>query len=162
MYIRYMDEKPHTSLVWNALKYEESKENNNCQRKTIFSLAKRYGQNIFEESEGTILSKIKAMEEDKLRNTIRAGFQELWKEQLNKFSKTDTFKQFKDKIQMESYMNDIKSRKVRVAWTKLRLSDHCLMIEEGRHKRPIIPRDQRFCPYCPGEIENEEYFFTKC
>ena len=162
MYIRYMDEKPHTSLVWNALKYEESKANNNCQRKTIFSLAKRYGQNIFEESEGTILPKIKAMEEDKLRNTIRAGFQDLWKEQLNKFSKTDTFKQFKDKVQMESYMNDIKSRKVRVAWTKLRLSDHCLMIEEGRHKRPIIPRDQRFCPYCPGEIENEEHFFTKC
>ena len=65
---------------------------------------------------------------------------------------------------MEPYLNDIKSRKVRVAITKLtlRLSDHCLMMEEGRHHRPIVPRDQRFCPYCPGEIEDEEHFFTKC
>ena len=63
---------------------------------------------------------------------------------------------------MEPYLNDIKNRKMRVAITKLRLSDHCLMIEDGRHQRPIISRDQRFCPYCPGEIENEEHFFTKC
>ena len=63
---------------------------------------------------------------------------------------------------MESYLDDIKNRKSREAFTKLRLSDHCMMIEGGRHKRPIIPRDQRFCPYCPGEIENEEHFVTEC
>ena len=161
-YIRYMDEKPPTSLVWNALRYEEAQENSNCQRKTIFSLINRYKQNILEENENTVLEKVKEMEENKIRNTIRFGFEEAWKEQLNNFSKTDTFKQFKNKIQMEPYLNDIKNRKMRVAITKLRLSDHCLMIEDGRHQRPIISRDQRFCPYCPGEIENEEHFFTKC
>ena len=46
--------------------------------------------------------------------------------------------------------------------TKFRLSHHCLMIEKGRHKRPTIPRDQRFCPFCPGQVEDETHFLAQC
>ena len=63
---------------------------------------------------------------------------------------------------MERYLQVTKNRKHRVSLTKLRLSDHCLMIEEGRHKRPITPREERFCPHCPGVVETEEHFFTQC
>ena len=34
------------------------------------------------------------------------------------------------------------------AFTKLRLSDHNLMIEEGRRKRPMLPRNERLCNTC--------------
>ena len=36
------------------------------------------------------------------------------------------------------------------------------MIEKGRHKRPQIPREQRFCPICPTNVENETHFITQC
>ena len=36
------------------------------------------------------------------------------------------------------------------------------MIEKGRHKRPIIPREQLVCPTCPIIVENEVQFLTLC
>ena len=36
------------------------------------------------------------------------------------------------------------------------------MIENGRHKRSIIPREQRFCPTCPTLIQNEVHLLTQC
>ena len=36
------------------------------------------------------------------------------------------------------------------------------MIEKGRHKRPKIPREQRFCPFCPTEVEDESHFLMQC
>ena len=36
------------------------------------------------------------------------------------------------------------------------------MIERGRYNRPIIPRNERFCPHCPLEVEDEEHFMTHC
>ena len=161
-YIRYIDAKPPSSLVWNALRYEEAQYNNDCQRPTIFSLARRHENLLFATNEGSLLARINEMEEDKIRNTIRHCYHEAWKEQLNTFSKADTFKQFKDNIVMERYLEVIKNRKHRVSLSKLRLSDHCLMIEEGRHKRPITPREERFCPHCPGVVETEEHFITQC
>ena len=161
-YIRYIDGKSQSSLVWNALRYEETQYNNNCQRATIFSAARRHENLLFSSNEGTLLERIKGLEDDKIRDTIRHCFLEDWKDQLNTFSKADTFKKFKDTIIMERYLQVIKNRKHRVSLTKLRLSDHCLMIEEGRHKRPITPREERFCPHCPGVVESEEHFFTQC
>ena len=47
------------------------------------------------------------------------------------------------------------------ALTKLGLSDHKLMIEEGRRKRPIIPREERICKTC-NKIEDEIHFLINC
>ena len=66
------------------------------------------------------------------------------------------------KHKFESYLPDIKNRKYRVTFTKFRLSDHCLMIKKGRHKRPKIPREQRFCPFCPTKVEDENRFLMQC
>ena len=46
--------------------------------------------------------------------------------------------------------------------TKLRVSDHKLMIEEGRRKKPKIPRENRTCQMCPDKIEDEPHFLTNC
>ena len=46
--------------------------------------------------------------------------------------------------------------------TKLRTSDHKLIIEVGRHQRPIIPREEQQCYMCTTEIEDEVHFLTKC
>ena len=36
------------------------------------------------------------------------------------------------------------------------------MIEKGRHKRPVLPREERFCPFCPSIVKNEIHFLTQC
>ena len=43
--------------------------------------------------------------------------------------------------------------------TKLRISDHSLLIEKGRHLK--IPREQRLCTKCKI-IEDEEHFLFHC
>ena len=52
----------------------------------------------------------------------------------------------------------IKNIKYLKALTKLRLSDHKLMIEEGRRKRP---REERKCKTC-NKIEDEIHFLLDC
>ena len=47
-------------------------------------------------------------------------------------------------------------------YTKFRLPDHKLAIEEGRRKRPFLPREQRMCPLCSLEVENEIHILVYC
>ena len=44
--------------------------------------------------------------------------------------------------------------------TKIRLSNHHLMIEKGRYTN--IDRKNRVCPFCPKDIEDEIHFITTC
>ena len=54
----------------------------------------------------------------------------------------------------------VKYVKERIALTKLRLSNHILMIEKGRHQD--IDKNLRFCPFCPRLVEDEQHFVTRC
>ena len=64
-------------------------------------------------------------------------------------------------MKYELYLNHT-NRRERVAMTKLRTSDHKLMIEELRRIRPKPPREQRTCFMCHGEVEDETHFLTEC
>ena len=44
--------------------------------------------------------------------------------------------------------------------TKIRLSNHTLNIEAGRHNK--IQKNQRFCPFCPNLVEDEMHFLLFC
>lgn len=44
--------------------------------------------------------------------------------------------------------------------TRWRLSSHNLSVESGRHYG--IPRDQRICPICNTEVENEHHAIFIC
>ena len=153
-YIKYLGNKP-CSLVKSALEYESLLTE---QRTTILSLF-----NIHENRLKTHLKNnedIKTISKSKLKYIINEIFNSIWITQLNNYPKADTYKQFKTRLKFECYLNG-KNRKLRV-YTKLRVSDHKLMFEVGRRKRPPIPRDERFCPFCPLEIENESHFLLTC
>ena len=163
-YIRYISSKDENSLVWHALNYELTQANN---RKSILSLFQRHSQVLLQEvpdieNLNSPIDQINAIEEDKLQGYIRDCFNKLWKTEIASLPKANTFMQFKDSVKFERYLEEIKVRKVRVSMAKLRLSDHCLMIEKGRHCRPPILRGERFCPHCPLIVENEEHFVTEC
>jgi len=61
---------------------------------------------------------------------------------------------------MEKYLLCHMSCKERISLTKLRLSNHPLMIESGRHLKLDIL--QRYCPFCPNIIETEQHFLLYC
>ncbi len=75
-------------------------------------------------------------------------------------SKLRTYSLFKTGVGLEPYLLDIKSFDMRSKVTKFRLSNHRLRIETGR--RDKLPKWERFCPFCPGEVEDEYHFLFSC
>ena len=75
--------------------------------------------------------------------------------------KADTYKLFKNTPKFEKYFDYIKNIKHLKAFIKFRISDHKLLIAEGRRKRPIIPRNERICKTC-NKIEDESHFLIDC
>ena len=68
---------------------------------------------------------------------------------------------------MESYLTQVTNTSHRMTLTKLRLDDHKLEIECGRHIRPKINRENRTCKLCSKlnkqtPIEDEVHFITRC
>ena len=84
-----------------------------------------------------------------------------WRISLTCFSKLDTYTCFKKHLNCESYLLSIEIDIYRIALCKLRVSDHLLRIESGRHDN--IPREQRLCQLCNlHEVENEFHFLLIC
>ena len=97
----------------------------------------------------------------KLKSYTYQIFHNEWKSNLDTSIKGETYKRFKNNMKLEPYLKFL-NRKQRVSLTKLRVSDHKLMIEEGRRKTPKIPRENRTCKMCLGMIEDEPHFLTNC
>ena len=72
----------------------------------------------------------------KLKIYCNQLFDKDWKTGLNNSPKCNTYIMFKSLPKHESYPSQVKNRKHRIALTKLMVSDHKLMIEEGRKKGP--------------------------
>merc|ERR1711954_559237 len=69
-------------------------------------------------------------------------------EALKSMSKMKTYKLLKQSWKVEDYLLGMGNVSDRTALTKLRLSDHTLVIEKGRHQN--INESDRTCPFCPG------------
>ena len=63
---------------------------------------------------------------------------------------------------MEKYLVDVRNFSIRSHVTKFRLSNHRLAIETGRHTTSKTPKEQRFCQFCPGKVEDEYHFLFDC
>ncbi len=80
---------------------------------------------------------------------------------INSNKKLELYSKYKTEIKYEPYLDNIKSIKLRRQLTKLRISDHKLEIETGRHKG--IERNNRICKKCSdGSIGDEIHFLFKC
>ena len=86
---------------------------------------------------------------------------------LVKTDKSLVYCKYKTEFEMELYQTQVTNTGHRRALTKLRLSDHKLEIENGRHIRPKINRENRTCKLCSkpnkqAPIEGEVHFITRC
>ena len=92
---------------------------------------------------------------------LRNNFHQSCFEEINsEHSKLRTYAKLKTEIGMEKYLNSIKNITERTAITKIRLSNHDLMIETGRYKE--IPVQERLCPFCDNNVETEQHFLLVC
>ena len=66
-------------------------------------------------------------------------------------SKLRTYSYLKTTIGLENYLCTQKNTHDRIHFSKLRLSNHQLMIEKGRHL--LIENHLRFCPFCTHKVE---------
>ena len=85
-----------------------------------------------------------------------------WLEEINRSPKAISYALFKTSISPETYFTQVKNNKHRIALSRLRLSNHSLMIEKGRHLRPKLERHERKCFLCKNELEDEKHFILKC
>ena len=88
--------------------------------------------------------------------------QDLNEIRINKQGKLRTYSILKDQFKLEDYLRADMPRRYRKAITSLRIGLHNLQIEKGRHSTPIVPADQRYCPFCPNIVEDEIHFLLKC
>ena len=87
-------------------------------------------------------------------------YQESFEEISSEHSKLRTYAKLKTEIGMEKYLCIIENVWDRTALTKIRLSNHTLMIEKGRHQGLL--ENQRLCPFCNNKVETEQHFIMEC
>ena len=85
--------------------------------------------------------------------------QNVFTEIAQETSKLRTYSLVKREVGEEPYLKAVKNIKDRISMTKLRLSNHCLMIENGRHLN--LERSERKCPFCLS-LEDETHFLLEC
>ena len=76
-----------------------------------------------------------------INKLLRAKFEKIWNDRISTCSKAITYKTHKTNVACEKYLSLVKNRTHRRTLTKLRLSDHCLAIEKGRHSKPPVTRE---------------------
>ena len=81
-------------------------------------------------------------------------------ERENELDKLHIYGVIKTVFRYETYLDT--TQKYTNALTRFRLSCHWLPIERGRYKNPVVPREQRLCPYCNGDVGNELHGLLEC
>ena len=67
-----------------------------------------------------------------------------------------------DNYRCEDYLHQVTNIRHRTTMTKLWLSNHRLAIETGRYMRPYKKPNERICPLCKKEAEDEKHFLVSC
>ena len=91
---------------------------------------------------------------------VKSCFDRYWLDQIKMsrvgidgqpHNKLLTYSTFKCCFKVEPYVSLIRNRNQRCHLTRLRVSAHRLGCEVGRYTRPPVPRDKRYCVYCPPQ-----------
>ena len=83
-----------------------------------------------------------------------------WKYSLCNSQKLEFYDVFKDSYTPSNYLDVTRKNPNRKILVKLRISNHKLNIETGRHDK--ISRCDRICSVCSLDIEDEIHFLFDC
>ena len=97
-----------------------------------------------------------------INKICHGAYDRFWGESISTSSKAISFNKYKTNICLDAYLFRTLNPKHRIALSRVRLSNHPLWIEKGRHVKPIIDKEKRFCDLCKTEIEDEQHFLLIC
>ena len=101
--------------------------------------------------------------ERKFRETKYLQYINTWHVNICQYPKLDFYRQIKRDFRIEPHILYVQNKNVQQALTRLRVSSHNLLIERGRHSRPICPRGERICKFCSlNEIDDVMHFVSNC
>ena len=102
-----------------------------------------------------------------LKNKIHSYYFNYWLSEINDRDKNPilrTYCSFKSHLKAEQYISCKIPTKYKRLIAQLRVSSHHLGIETGRHQKPVIPSNRRYCKFCPDQdaIDDEKHFILDC
>ena len=159
------NENKLSQIAYNDIKWNENKA---CWSKKIKSLLDQIGFGEFWMKAhyadigimNMIRQRLKDIELQRWHSEINNDI----RKDANQSNKMRTYRKFKtiDNYKCEDYLHQVTNTQHRIALTKLRLSNHKLAIETGRHSRPFKKPEERICPICKIEMEDEYHFLNIC
>ena len=105
-----------------------------------------------------------AFQHNQIKYTVRAKFQEYWKQELNsrREGKLEFYSQYVSQFCLQDYFNcNSLPQHLRKVITRFRIGAHKLPAETGRYFSNIS-RDERYCPLCCNGIGNEKHYLILC
>ena len=162
-----------TDIISNSisfLKHLSENENTLAKYALLYELQNNGGDDILQlikTYRPDLINKLNADECKQINNILIkrqccTDYQLMWSDKINQLPKAISYIMFKNRLNPEKYVTSVSNTKHKIALCRFRVSSHDLMIEKGRHFRPIIQREDRKCPFCANDIENETHFITKC
>ena len=166
--------KPATSLIGNAITEMKAMSLNgtDCWINRTDKMSKLLGIPDFRYNESS---------GRKILKHVQSNFERFWLDEIKssrvdkdgvEHNKLHTYSSFKCHFGIEPYVSLVRNRNQRCHLSRLRVSAHRLGCEVLRYQRPPIPRDQRYCVYCPPEarpggqsvrpVDNEQHCLTEC
>ena len=98
---------------------------------------------------------------DLIKQRILDNYRQNWYSNINNSNRLLMYAHYKHEFTFENYLDFITDKKLRISYTRFRLSSHDLAVERGRYDN--TPRTERLCLYCNlGMIENEYHFLLVC
>ena len=146
-----------------AYEYENSIVNSNTQMKQRPNICYFLSDIKKQISYDELLNKVEILKctHKRIKDRLRTYYEKIWRDMLVKTNKSLVYRTHKTEFKMESYLTQATNTgHGRV--TKLRLSDHKLEIESGRHIRPKINRENRTCKLCSKPNKQAPIVIISC
>jgi len=105
--------------------------------------------------------KTRSIKRKLIKKHLASKYRTYWCNKITAERKMRTYIKFKDNLVLESYLETLPAEH-RKTLARFRMSAHHLAIERGRYTKPPTPVENRTCPHCPSQIEDEFHFLMKC
>lgn len=148
-YIRNIQERQQ-SAVYSALEFEK----NNEITPNFCLYLNKFNPICSEVAVNAPKGKIKAV--------LQNDYDRFWHSLIMDSPKAITYSKIKYNPYLENYLYSVKNIRHKITLTRLRLSNHNLLVETGRHFRPKLEKRERKCFICKNKIEDEMHFITSC
>ena len=156
-FYKHIKEMPKESIVYQTFFID-----NSMQGLHAIKTLKQHITNL----EYITAPNISNLHKKSIRKELRSHYKIWWRDQIRTSTHGLFFLKFKQNICYEKYLDQLNQHNLRCSLSKIRLSDHKLMIEQGRKAKPKTPQQERICVLCDdgtnSKIEDEVHFLFDC